>query len=82
MTFISAGTTSVSDFGIAEWGAVVCNLCRKTVPEPNSDGVVWAEKSELFDLTTEWTRFTDIDICPDHDIDNSIQHLARQLADK
>lgn len=79
MTFVSAGTTSVSDFGIAEWGAIVCNLCRKTVPEQKGDAV-WAEKGELFDLTTEWTKFTDIDICPDHDIDNSVQALARQLA--
>lgn len=81
MTFVSAGTTRVSDFGTAEWGAIVCNLCRRTVPEQKG-AAVWVEKGELFDLTDEWTAFDDVHICPDHDIDTSAHMLARELADK
>lgn len=69
MTYISTGTTRTGDLGSIEFGAIACNLCRKTVPDPgDSEGHVWAETAELHDLTEDWTNFSDQDlhICPDH----------------
>lgn len=69
MTFISTGSSSNRELGGLDFGAVACNLCRKTVPHPDgSEGPVWVETGELFELTEDWTTFDDKDIhiCPDH----------------